>query len=346
MAPAAAVDAVVCAAGQGEVGGPPCFPSIQAALDAAPPQGAYRILLRAGCYREKLVITRPGVTLIGEGATRSVIRCDKVADDVSPLGLPWGTAGSGTLIVRAADFQARALCIQNGFDYAANAALPEGDPRQRRNPQGVALMLDAGADRSLLEDVHLLGQQDSLYVEGGRSLFRRCLVAGHVDFILGGGRAVFQDCELRSLHRPAPAGEPQGWLTAACTPRTQSQGLLFQRCRLTRESLAVPDGSTMLGRPWHPTTSFPDGRYADPDAIACVSFVDCWMDAHISPQGWDEMGGFDRVGRRVMFSPRDARFGELRSSGPGGYVGPARPQLDPAQVRPDEVLGDWQLPPG
>lgn len=339
----AGIDAVVAQSASQATAGPPCFDSLQAALDAAPVDGPYRILIRAGHYREKLIITRPHVALVGEGAERTVIHCDKIADDLSPLGLPLGTAGSGTVIVRATDFQAYALSIRNDFDYAANSQLPVGHPRRRANPQGVALMLDAGADRCLLQDVHVLGQQDSLYVEGGRSLFRHCLIGGHVDFILGGGRAVFDACELRTRHRTPPAGEPLGWLTAACTPRAQAQGFLFLGCRLTREE-GVPEGSTMLGRPWHPTTSFADGRYADPDAIACVSFVDCWMDAHVCAQGWDAMGGFDREGRRVMFSPRDARFGELRSSGPGARGCDARPPLDACAAQPAAVLGDW-LPP-
>lgn len=51
-----------------------------------------------------------------------------------------------------------------------------------------------------------------------------------------------------------------------------------------------------LGRPWHPTTTFEDGRYADPNAIGQTVFLNTSMDDHI--YGWDKMSGKDKQGEK------------------------------------------------
>lgn len=118
----------------------------------------------------------------------------------------------------------------------------------------------------------------------------------------------------------------------------------FESCRLTREA-AAPPASVALGRPWRPARQFADGRYGDPDALGMAAFLRCWMDDHISADGWDEMGYPDREGTRVFLQPSEARFGEFASEGPGAFVNRRRPQLRPGPARAisrDHVLSGWR----
>ena len=112
------------------------------------------------------------------------------------------------------------------------------------------------------------------------------------------------------------------FISAPSTQLSQRLGIVIYRSRLTRER-GVPDGSVALGRPWHPTTTFPDGRYADPEAVGYAVFIDCRMDAHIHPQRWTTMNGTARDGSKTaVFRPQDSRFADV------GSRGPAAPKVD------------------
>lgn len=321
----------------------PTFATIGAAVAAAPrePMHPFRILVARGRWHEKLVVDRPNIHLIGEDRAGSVLTYDAAAGMARPDGEPWGTWGCASVIVRAPDFRAENLTIENAFDYVGNLAAPKFEPIGPNGAQAVALMLDAGADRCAFERVDVIGHQDTLFVDAGRSSFRDCTVSGSVDFIFGGGNALFERCELRSRFRPGK--ERQGYVAVPCTPSAQAFGLTFVECRLTRDT-AIPDASVALGRAWKPGRTFPDGKYGDPDAVGAATYLSCWMDAHIDARGWDEMGYTARNGQRVMFAPGDARLFEHASRGPGAHRSPSRRILDRAQrarYTRDAILAGW-----
>ena len=309
--------------------GIPRFGSIAAAIAAAPAAGGvpFRITVDAGVWDEKLVVDRPDVHLIGAGRGRCRIGSDRAAGHRRADGEPWGTWGCASVIVRAPGFRARALTFENRFDYLAHLAQPVLETVGANGAQAVALMFDQGSDRALIEDCDIDGHQDTLFAEAGRSWLRGCRVRGSVDFIFGAGDCVLDACEIVSRHRPGK--ERQGYLTAASTRAAQPHGLLLRDCTLSREP-GVPDASVALGRPWRPTRTFADGRYGDPDVRGSALFVDCRMDAHIDANGWDAMSYTARDGRRVAFEPRDARFGEAGSRGPGALRSERRPLIDGA----------------
>lgn len=304
-------------------GAPRCFQTLQAALDEAgraAPSGWLTIDVAGGEWREKVVLTRPRTRLRGAGASRTFLRFGEVAETAAKFHRDrWGTAGSATLTIDADEVIVEDLTVENTFDYLANDALPDGDPHKLANSQALAVLLDKHSDRVLIRDAALLGYQDTLFANGARAVVRRSLIAGNVDFIFGNGQLLVEDATIRTRPRSArlAPGEIQSMVTAPSTPSRQPFGIVIHRSRLTREA-GVPDGSVALGRPWHPTRSFPDGRYADPDAIGQVSFVDCWFDAHIHPEHWTSMLGTARDGTKTqVFRPQDARFHESGSRGPG-----------------------------
>jgi pectinesterase len=327
------------------VAGAPRYASLTDALTAAQIERSrpFRIFIGPGEWREKLIVDKPHIHLIGAHRNASVIVFGAAAGHARPGGEPYGTRGCATLTVRAPGFRASNLTIANDFDYIANLTKMESDPTRLNDPQGVALMLDEGSDRALVEDVNLVGHQDTLFIDAGLSLFKRCRVEGSVDFVFGAGRSLLTDCEIVSRHRPHKPR--QGYITAPTTPESQPFGLVFDNCRLMKET-AVPASSVVLGRPWRPSRMFADGTYGDPKACGHAAFLRCWMDDHVSADGWDPMRYTTRAGERIFLEPERTRLFEYASTGPGARHGPRRRMLtaeEAARYTPELVLDNWRV---
>ncbi|RZF60527.1 pectin esterase [Sphingomonas populi] len=300
-----------------------CFESLGAAsAEANRDTGTGWITIRVGqgSFREKVTISRNKVRLIGSGAARTKLHFDAVAQTSGAYHRGgWGTPGSATLTIDASDVIVSAMTIENDYDYLANDVLPDDDTRKIGNPQAVALLADIHSDRVSIRKSALMGYQDTLFANGKRVHITDSLVAGNIDFIFGNGMVLIERSEIRSRRRAAAMdGEPfQSFIAAPSTLLDQPVGIVFYRSRLTREA-GVPDKSVALARPWHPTTRFADGRYANPRAIGQVSFIDCFLDAHIAPDHWATMKGTARSGTMSdVFRPQDSRFFERGSTGPG-----------------------------
>ncbi|GGZ30659.1 pectinesterase family protein [Asticcacaulis endophyticus] len=300
-----------------------CFTKVQSALDTAKADTTDQwitIKIAAGDYYEKVTISRSKIRLIGAGPDSTRLHFDAVAQTAGKYHRRnWGTPGSATLTVNADQVTIDGITIENTFDYLSNDALPDADAKKISNSQGVAVLLDIDSDRVLIRDAALIGYQDTLFANGKRAVIRDSLISGNIDFIFGNGQVLIEDSEIRTRNRAAPlaTGEFHSFLLAPSTPLIQPVGIVVYRSKLTREA-GVPDHSVALGRPWHPTTLFADGRYADPDAVGQASFIDCVMDAHIHPDHWTSMNGTARDGTKTaVFSPQESRFFETGSTGPG-----------------------------
>ncbi|MBK8187034.1 MAG: pectin esterase [Cellvibrio sp.] len=331
---------------QKAVTGKNTFNSIQAAIDAIPENSEtpYRIFVRTGQYYEKVTLKKPNVELIGEGKNKTRIYFDAYAGQTYANGKTWGTPGSATLTIHATNIRIENITIENSFDFLTNDVLANEDPKRVANAQAVALFLESPSDKVLVRNVNLLGYQDTLFVNSGRSWFDNTLIAGNVDFIFGNGNALFTNSEIKTLAR-GKLNFPYGYLVAPSTKLSQQYGLTFINCRLTRDS-SVPDNSVPLGRPWHPTTQFSDGRYADPNAIGKAVFINSWMDKHITIDGWYAMNGTAKNGTKIPFYSEDSRFFEYNSSGPGAQINYKRPQLNSEETKEytqKKILGDWKI---
>lgn len=326
------------------------FSSLQAALEAAPTvaKKPFRIFIAPGDYYEKITIAKPNIHLVGADKKTTRIFYNAYAgqqstDTGATKGQIWGTPGSATVIIRAANIHIQQLTIENTFDFLANDTLANDDPKRIANTQAVALHLDNGSDQFLARDVRLLGYQDTLFVNAGRSWFDKSLIAGNVDFIFGKGNALFTNSEIKTRGRGKPS-EPHAYVVAPSTQISSDYGLTFIDCILTRNQ-SVPDNSVPLGRPWHPTTQFADGRYADPNAIGKAVFINSWMDKHITFDGWHSMSGTAKDGTRTQFQPEDSRFFEYNSKGPGAALNSKRRQLSEQEIKnysKEKIFGDWK----
>ena len=292
------------------------FTSIQQALDAAPQDDSlYRIYIAEGEYQETFFISRNNVEILGAGKDKTFIYGSMCAGMLKNSGQLVSTLGSRIVEVGGQNVVIKHLNISNRWDYIANLQKLSSDPTKIHHPQAVALLLNENSKEILLEDICLDSFQDTFCTMGGKSLLKQCVIKGNIDFVFGSGYALLEECELICKAYPSTS-EVMGYVAAPSTSRLDELGLVFLRCRVYRENIDVKTKSYALGRPWHPTRDFSDGRYADPDAIGFAAFIECYLDEHI--YGWDKMHGLDKNGSKRFFYPdKDARFYEENNTGQG-----------------------------
>jgi pectinesterase len=265
------------------------------------------IYLHEGIYKEKLVIDRPYITLIGDGADKSIITYDHYARMVMSDQSKRGTFRTQTLLVNTHDFMAKNITIENTSGIGRDVG------------QAIALYVDG--DRNSFYHCKILGSQDTLFTGplppsayqaggftgplefapriNGRQYYYQCLIKGDVDFIFGSATAYFEECEIFSCKNDAepPNTNPEdqkvyGYITAASTPEGQEYGYVFDRCRITGN---CPPDSVYLGRPWR--------------NFARTVFIECELGEHIRREGWHDWDKQQAHGTVL--------YGEYHSRGPG-----------------------------
>jgi len=282
------------------------FASVGAAVGAASrAPHPVEIVVRPGTYREVVRVWpgADGLTIRGAtGDPRDVLLTyDLAAGQAKFYGGMFGHTGSPTLAVLADDVTLRDLTVENAYDEAANGG-------------SQALALRTVGDRTVLDDVRLLGNQDTFLADPGpgetasRVYVTDSYVEGDVDFVYGGGTLVVEDSEIRSLDRGSATNN--GYVAAPATV-PGGKGFLFTGSRFTSDAAA---GSVFLGRPWHPSSN----PLVDPSVVV----RDSWLGAHVGTPAWSDMSGW---------SWRDDLMREYRNAGPGaapaGELVDGRPQL-------------------
>lgn len=284
------------------------FSSIQLAIDSLPDDGKiYIIKIAEGVYKERIWLQRDKVQLVGSGKDKTVITAGCYNQKIQPNGSISGTYGSRTVCIDAKECAIFHCTVRNDFDFLGNQAL--SDEQKITHSQSVALLLGRNSDKVVCQDLNLESYHDTLFIEGGRSYFTQCQISGAIDFIFGSGNVLFYECDVIACDRKDLTLKPYGYLTAPSTDLSQDLGFVFYQCRLMKDR-NVPKSSYALGRPWHPTKEFSDGKYANPDAIGHCAFFYCQVDDHI--YGWDSMSGKTKNGDIQWFNPKeDARFEEF-----------------------------------
>lgn len=244
------------------------FHTVQDAINHAPESGA-TIRISPGTYREKISISKPNIRLIGLGATPS----DVVLVWGDSAKMAGGTGKSGSVSVGADGFAAENLTIANSYWDVEPEPGVEG-------AQAVALLMSS--DRAILDRVRLLSGQDTLYAnsltcrtattekcQASRQFFNDCYIEGHVDYIFGDAKAVFNRCELHSR------AHPNVMITAQSRAYPQKDsGYYFLHCHITGRNAG---DHVALGRPWRDYST--------------VTFYDTQIDQTIAPQGWSDWDG-------------------------------------------------------
>jgi pectin methylesterase-like acyl-CoA thioesterase len=265
------------------------YRTVQAAVDAVGAGNASRvtITIKPGTYRERVIVPtdKPYVSLVGGGDSSDDV---VIVNNIS-AGMAGSHRGSATLVAEGHDFVADNLTVSNDFDEASQ---PSG---------GQALAVYLNADRAVLDDLRLLGDQDTFLVNNNaRAYVTDSYIEGTVDFIYGGGIAVFERCKI---YEKRSTGGP---ITAASTPAERQYGFLFYRSTIT----GATNGTTQLGRPWRQGAQV---VYRESSLSATIATGQPWID--MSDAEWE-----------------NARYFEYRNTGAGATVNSNRPQLTDAQA--------------
>ncbi|MCC8627367.1 putative acyl-CoA thioester hydrolase [Xanthomonas vesicatoria] len=238
------------------------YRTVQSAIDAAVAAGGTTrryISIKAGTYTELVCVptNAPPLTLFGLGAAKAdtVIRFNNANPTPKPTGTAShacasnasattvGTSNSATLTVRAANFQARHLRVDNNYlegTYADN------------NQAAVALAVRG--DKASFEDVLVTGNQDTLLISATnaanviRAYFKNSTIDGDVDFIFGSGIGVFDNANIRSTGARLGANRG-GYVFAPSTRPGSAHGFLAINSNFVSLS-GSPDNQTYLGRAW------------------------------------------------------------------------------------------------
>ncbi|KAJ4847157.1 hypothetical protein Tsubulata_036539 [Turnera subulata] len=230
------------------------FRTLQKAINSLPVINNCRVVIfvSAGIYREKVDIPAymAYITLEGAGADKTIIEWDDTADRADANGHPLGTYGSATFSVNSPYFIAKGITFRNMAPLPPSGALGK---------QAVALRISA--DMAAFYRCKFIGAQDTLYDHIGRHYFKKCYIAGSVDFIFGNGLSLYEDCHLHAITNSF------GALTAQKRESLlQETGFSFVNCKVTGS------GALYLGRAW--------------GTFSTVVFAYTYMDKIITPTGW------------------------------------------------------------
>ena len=280
------------------------YKTVQAALDAVPEGNEKRvtIFVKKGIYKEVVVVDarKNFISLVGEDKDNTILTYNNHAGTKQPDGDTLNTWTCASFFIYGNDFHAGNISFENNAGFTAG--------------QAVALRIEG--NRASFINCKMTGNQDVLFLSGSgvKQYFRDCYIEGTTDFIFGAATAVFKHCHIHS--------KKNSHVTAASTNSIIPYGFVFFDCRLTADSNI---NKVSLGRPWSPAAS--------------VTYINCRMDKHIIPGGWDNW--------KNPANEATARYAEYHSSGPGSNP-EARvkwsKQLTDEEVKKftlKNILGDW-----
>lgn len=252
------------------------FFTVQEAINAVPDyrkNARTTILIKEGSYKEKVIIPASKNAVSLIGQGEVKITYDDYASKPNIFGENKGTSGSSSCYIYAPDFYAENITFEN-----------------TSGPVGQAVACFVSADRAYFKKCRFLGFQDTLYTygKGCRQYYDECYIEGTVDFIFGWSTAVFNRCHIHSIGN--------GYITAPSTDKGQKYGYVFYNCEITANSDV---DKVYLSRPWRP--------------YAQAVFIQCNMDKHILPEGWDNWR--NKNNEKTVF------YAEYKSKGEGANPG-------------------------
>ncbi len=265
------------------------YKTIAAAIEAVQPGSL--IYIKPGLYQEKLKITKPDLSLIGESPANTVI-----------YGYEADYGGiDGNILVEV-------NLAESGYFTAENITFYNKGAEWNRTWGNVERRSVTLATKNVhggyLKNCIFLGQQDTLYLRSGRQYFENCYIEGEVDFICGGATVLFKDCHIHSLLYPNG-----GYLTAAAPSDTNgagfNNGYVFQNCLLTVDP-AMNAKNIYLGRgAWN------GGSNGAPNQ-AKVVFIASQLHAQIAADAWRDWDNNSTAAKQF--------FREYQNSGDGAIA--------------------------
>ncbi|XP_004494467.1 pectinesterase [Cicer arietinum] len=209
------------------------FKTIKDAIASYPKgnKGRYIIYVKAGVYDEYITVPKEAVNILmyGDGPQKTIVTGSKnFANGVK-------TMQTATFANTASGFIGKAMTFEN-------TAGPDGH-------QAVALRNQG--DTSAFVGCHILGYQDTLYVQTNRQFYRNCVISGTIDFIFGTSATLIQHSVI--IVRK-PNDNQFNTVTADGTAeKNMATGIVIQDCEIVPEQALYPvrfQIKSYLGRPW------------------------------------------------------------------------------------------------
>lgn len=277
--------------------------------------------IKAGYYNEKLEITAPNITIVGEGICKGTYSKDENYDatefaqaTVIEYAAVFGVVGddnfmhvtdsTGTVAVRdtATNCTFKNITISNAY----NCLEYFDDKLGEKYSEHRALALLVQADTFKFIESSLLGFQDTLELFYGRQYFKDCYISGTTDFIFGTNNTTYFDsCEIHTINNGTQGGYVNAFkgLNTTYTADSVLYGAIYNHCNFTADS-DVPAGKTAIARPW-----------ADGSAVMVMNSN---LGAHISKT---EYSGQSQDARYVSMNANpdnaNVKFTEYNNSGVG-----------------------------
>lgn len=201
--------------------------------------------------------------------------------------------------------------------------------------EGPAVALRIASDKAVIVNCHMTSFQDTLFAQVYRQFYRDCVISGTIDFVFGGGVAIFKNCQ--TIARKPASGQANMVVAQNREFPNDISGIVLDNCGITAEpALAADKGTqTFLGRPWKPYSR--------------MIIMNSNIDGFINPLGWEQWTGGQP-------NTQNSFIGELGNKGPGADVSkrvawPSIKKLTPADANtfspPTFLKGDsWIIPAG
>lgn len=237
------------------------------------------IIVTPGVYQERVTLRGKHIRIIGIGDV--IVDGAAYARQLGPDHQPINTFQTATFYCEGEDIVLDNLTIKNSAGLGKDV--------------GQAVAFYGNGDNIFLQKCTIDAFQDTLflaplppatkegrpfnapinqheYLQCHRYTFENCEIAGNVDYIFGGGTAVFYRCILKTK-----LGTENGnaFIAAPSTYPDTLFGFVFIDCELTKDDHDV--SNVYLARPWRP--------------YGKAYYISCKIGSHIITKGWDNWNG-------------------------------------------------------
>lgn len=238
---------------------------------------AVKNFIYPGIYNERIVIRGTNIHVIGLGivkiiGNRAVYNLDKTKKENNTFNTATVLCEGENISFKNIEFINQALFKKtNSTNSQAISFYGNGDNITFHN-----CSFKSCQDTLLLAPIPDMNRNGS-YIQPptiphewkrNRYIFEHCNIYGNIDYIFGGGSALFINCAIINLPNQM---NTKNFITAPSTPYNRKYGFIFIKCQFIKKGKVV-DQTVFLGRPWRPT-----GK---------VLLIDNTLDKHICDNGW------------------------------------------------------------
>ena len=261
------------------------YSTIQGALDVAPTTSKTNatIFIYPGVYQEQIIVNKPGHTIFQGYSTAT----DDFAQNQVTIQFNHGIDTQGTT---GSNTDGATVYATGNYFHAFNINFRNNNGTQQ-NIASLGFAVKSSKFAAMYA-CQIYGNQDTLDISGNLFTFKT-YIEGNVDFIFGTGSGYFLDSTI------APNEDGISITASKRTTNTTSAGFVFDQCVVKPAAGTGPFKNVGLGRPWN--------------SFSRVAYVDCYLDAMISPAGWN-------IWSKSSPNTDGVQYGEYHNYGPGSDI--------------------------